>query len=481
VTRSPGADPAGPAELTGVELLRAFERRELSPVEAARASLEGIERHDPIVHAFCLTDPEAALAAASRSEARWREGAPCGALDGVPVAVKDTLLTAGWPTLRGFPVAAPDARWEEDAPAVAALRSSGAVIVGKTRTPQIGWKAVTDGPGVPTTTNPWDPTLTAGGSSGGSAAAVALGLVPLALGTDGGGSIRIPGAFCGVAGLKPTWSRVPQWPPSPFGLLSHTGPMARTVADVALGLDVLARPDPREWASLPAPPGSYAEEASGGLEGVRVAFSADLGYVRVDPEIARLVREGAMALEALGARVEAADPGWDDPRDFFDTLWSAGAAAAVHALAEAQRQRLDPGLAALVENAAGLDARAWLEADARRAELGAAMGRFHETWDLLVTPTLPIPAFFANRLVPDGWPDPHWPSWTPFTYPFNLTQQPALTVPCGLTAEGLPAGLQIVGRRHGEALVLRAGAALERARPGDAGLSPARLVARPAT
>jgi aspartyl-tRNA(Asn)/glutamyl-tRNA(Gln) amidotransferase subunit A len=474
---------------TATQLLDAFRGRDLSPVEATRAGIEAIERRDGKLQAFCLTDPERALATARESEGRWLEGRPRGLLDGVPAAVKDVFLTAGWPTLRGFPVAPADGAPDEDAPVVASLRRHGAVIVGKTTTPQLGWKAVTDGPEVPATRNPWDPERTAGGSSGGSAAAVAGGMVPLAVGTDGGGSIRIPAAFCGIVGLKPTFARVPQWPPSPFGLLSHAGPMTRTVVDAALLLDALAEPDPREWASLPPPQRRYADavagepdEPVGGLGGLRVAFSPDLGHAEVDPEVAAAVAAAAAALAELGARVDQVDPPFGDPREFFDVLWSAGAAAAVATLGAEQRDHLDPGLAALAERARGLSATDWLAADAARASLGTAMGRFHADWDLLVTPALPIAAFEAGREVPDGRPDPHWPGWTPFTYPFNLSQQPAISLPCGFTGEGLPIGLQIVGPRHGEALVLRAARAYEAARPqptlapdrGDSPLPPKR-------
>jgi aspartyl-tRNA(Asn)/glutamyl-tRNA(Gln) amidotransferase subunit A len=458
---APGGAPEL-ARLTAEELLLRYRRRELSPVEVARACLEAIERNDDLVHAFCLTDHERALASARDSEARWRGGEPRGLVDGVPAGVKDVFLTAGWPTLRGFPVPAPGARWDVDAPAVAALRRHGAVIVGKTTTPQLGWKAVTDGPGVPPTRNPWDRTRTAGGSSGGSAAALALGMVPLALGTDGGGSIRIPGAFCGIVGLKPTFARVPQWPPSPFGLLAHAGPMARTVTDTALLLDVLAEPDPREWAALPPPAGSYSGAVvDHDIAGVRIAFSPDLGHAAVDPEVAAAVAAAATALEQLGARVEQVDPAFDDPRRAFDVLWGAGAAAAVAALAPEQRGHLDPALAALVERAAGLSAANLLEAEAERARLGTALGQLHAEWDLLVCPTVPIAAFEAGREAPAGWADPHWPGWTPLTYPFNITQQPALTLPCGFTADRRPIGLQIVGRRHAEELVLRVARAYE--------------------
>jgi aspartyl-tRNA(Asn)/glutamyl-tRNA(Gln) amidotransferase subunit A len=451
--------------LTAGELVSGFGRGELSPLEATRACLEAIDRRDRLVHAFCLTDPERALAAARESEDRWRRGEPRGHLEGVPVGVKDVFLTAGWPTLRGFPVAPSVAPPDEDAPVVAALRRHGAVIIGKTTTPQLGWKAVTDGPEVPPTRNPWDPSRTAGGSSGGSAAGVALGMVPLAIGTDGGGSIRIPAAFCGIVGLKPTFARVPQWPPSPFGLLSHSGPMARTVTDTALMLDVLAEPDPREWASLPPPDTGYSDSVESGIDGLRVAFSPDLGYATVEPEIGTAVAAAAAAFAELGARVEQVDPSFEDPRSAFDVLWGTGAVAGVAAIGPDWRDGLDPGLAALVERAREHSVAEVQQAEATRARLGAAMGRFHADWDLLLTPAMPIAAFAACRDVPEGWPDPHWPGWTPFTYPFNLTQQPAISVPCGFTSEGLPIGLQVVGPRHSEALVLRAARAYEAGRP----------------
>ena len=453
------------ADLSADELLQRYRSRDLSPVEVTTACLERIERHDEQIAAFCLVDADRALAEARESEARWRETRPRGLLDGVPVAVKDVFLTAGWPTRRGFSTPSPGADALADAPAVAALRRHGAVLVGKTTTPQLGWKAVTDAPGARPTRNPWDLARTAGGSSGGSAAAVALGMAPLAVGTDGGGSIRIPGAFCGIVGLKPTFARVPQWPASPFGLVAHSGPMARTVSDTALLLDVLAEPDPRDWSALPGPPGRYSEAVGESLDGVRVALSPDLGYAEVSPEVETAVVAAALALGDLGVGVERVVPGFDDPRHAFDVLWAAGASRAVAALGAEQRAELDPGLVALVEWGGELSAAAVIEAEATRAQLGSTMGVFHRDWDVLVTPTTPTVAFDVGRDVPADASDPHWPSWTPFTYPFNITQQPAITVPCGSDSKGLPIGLQIVGPRHREDMVLRVARAYEELLP----------------
>ena len=448
---------------SAAELVAAYRSRERSPVEATEASLAAIAERDGELNAFCLVDGEAALAEARASEDRWSRGEPAGPLDGVPVGVKDLLVTRGWPTLRGSTAIDPAGPWEDDAPVVASLRRSGAVLPGKTTTPELGWKGVTDNALTGVTRNPWDLRMTPGGSSGGSAAALAAGMVPLALGTDGGGSIRIPCAFCGLPGLKPTFGRVPAWPASPFGPVSHVGPMARTVSDLALLLNVIAQPDARDWQQLPPAAGSFAEGIEDGVAGLRIAFSPELGFASVDPEIADLVAQAASAFAALGAHVELADPGFADPRGTFDVLWSTGAARATALLPRADG--IDPGLAAIAEQGRSYSGLDYLTACGERDALAIAMSRFHEDWDLLLTPAMPIAAFEAGLEVPQGSTDPRWPGWTPFTYPFNLTQQPAATVPCGFTSAGLPAGLQIVGPRHSDALVLRAARAYEQAHP----------------
>jgi aspartyl-tRNA(Asn)/glutamyl-tRNA(Gln) amidotransferase subunit A len=455
--------PAAPDATT---LLERFRECSLSPVEAVEASLERIAKEDPALNAFRLLDADAAREAAAASEERWSRGEPTGLLDGVPVAIKDVLLTRGRPTLRGSRALDPAGPWEHDAPAVAALARNGAVSVGKTTTPEFGWKGITDSPLDGVTRNPWDPSRTSGGSSGGSAAALAAGMVPLALGTDGGGSIRIPCGFCGVPGIKPTYGRVPAWPASPFGVLAHTGPMARSVRDLALLLDVLTEPDRRDWAALEPPTAPYRHLGAPDLGGLRLAFSPALGYATVDPEVADLVARAAARLETLGAHVEQLDPGFPDPRPTFETLWFAGAARVVADLGDPPpTELLDPGLVRTAAMGAAITALEYLRALQARDALGLRMSEFHATWDLLVTPTLPIPAFEAGVDVPPGSHEVDWPSWTPFTFPFNLTQQPAGTVPCGFTAQGLPVGLQIVGPRYGDALVLRAMAAYEAGYP----------------
>jgi len=448
-------------ELTAVRIVEGYRKGEFSPEEVTRAALDRAERIQPEVNAFVRLLPEEALAQARESTQRWRRGAPKGLVDGVPTTVKDIILLRGAPTLKGSKTIPENGSWDEDAPSVARLREHGAVFIGKTTTPEFGWKGVTDSPLSGATRNPHDRTRTAGGSSGGAAAAVALGAGPLALGTDGGGSVRIPAAFCGIFALKPTYGRVPLYPASAFGTLAHVGPMTRDAADAALLLDVIGVPDNRDWSALPAPPGSFAAGLSGGVRGLRVAYSPSLGgQVAVQPAVAAAVRRGVQRLAELGAYVTETDPDFTDPVDAFHALWFSGAARVTQQLGPGQRKLLDPGLREICAAGARLSALDYLAAVDVRMELGRRMGRFHESYDLLVTPTLPITAFEADAEVPKGSGHRRWTGWTPFTYPFNMTQQPAATVPMGTDGDGLPVGLQLVAARHQDGLVLRAAHAL---------------------
>jgi aspartyl-tRNA(Asn)/glutamyl-tRNA(Gln) amidotransferase subunit A len=453
------------AMMPATELLANYRTKTLSPVEATEAALARIHELNDQLNALCLIDDAAALEAARQSERRWLEGEPLGLVDGVPTTVKDLVIAKGWPTRRGSKVVPASQVAEEDAPAVARLREHGAVLLGKTTTPEFGWKGVTDSPLTGITRNPWNQGMTPGGSSGGAAVAAATGMGALHIGTDGGGSIRIPASFTGIVGFKQSFGRVPAHPLSPFGTLAHLGPMTRTVADAALMLTVLTEPDPRDWYALPPDGRNYLDGLDDGVKGLRIAFSPTLAGAPVDEEVAALVAKAAEAFAELGCTFDTTDPGLPDSYGTFAHHWFPGAANALRAFGPAQRQEMDPGLVAIAEEGAKLPILDYLAAVKEREAMGVQMNQFHQRWDLLITPTMPIVAFAAGRELPAGHPGQRWMSWTPFTYPFNLTRQPAATVPCGLTKAGLPVGLQIIGPAYGDALVLRAARAFEQARP----------------
>lgn len=445
------------------ELTARYRTGDLSPVTVVTETLDAIENFDRAINAFTQVTADSAVQEAEASAERYRRGRPLGALDGVPVSIKDLLLTAGRPTLRGSELIDPAQPWPESSPAVDRLSEAGAVSLGKVTTPEFGWKGVTDSPAFGITRNPWNTERTSGGSSGGSAAAVAAGLSALSIGTDGGGSIRIPAAFCGIVGFKPTYGRVPIYPASPFGTLAHVGPMGRSVADVAAMLDVISGFDARDWSALA--PTLPVDLGDGSLSGLRIAFSPDLGFGTNNPAVEQKVRDTLDVFAGLGAGVEEVDLALSDPVWAYHVLWFSGAAVVVAAHGDGAADKIDPGLAEALDRHSGFSAADFIDATTLRMDLGRRMGLFHEEYDLLVTPALPDVAFAAGLNVPAGSQDPDWTSWTPYTYPFNLTQQPAITVPCGFV-DGLPVGVQIVGPRHGDQRVLQAAHAFEINTPG---------------
>jgi aspartyl-tRNA(Asn)/glutamyl-tRNA(Gln) amidotransferase subunit A len=447
--------------LSAAKLSKGYARKKFSPVDAVRDCLVQIARRDTAIYAMCHVQEKAALEQAKASEARWNRGEALSPLDGVPVLIKDLLLVKGWPTLRGSKTVDRNQPWDQDAPSVARLREAGAVFLGATTTPEFGWKGVTDSPLTGITRNPWDLSKTPGGSSGGSAAGVAAGYAPLSLGTDGGGSIRIPAGFSGIYGLKPSFGRVPAYPLSPFGTVAHVGPMTRTVEDSALMMNEISKPDARDWTSLPYEGRDYMKKLRKGVQGLKIAFSPALGYVDVDPEIAAAVKKAVKVLADLGAVIEQVDPGFADPGPCFRILWWSGARALLGKLPEAKKALLDPGLADVVAQSMAITPEDYFEAVRQRGALGTQMRLFMERYDLLLTPTLPIAAFEAGKLAPVDDGMGKWVNWTPFSYPFNLTQQPAASVPCGFTKAGLPIGLHIVGKMFDDRTVLRASQAYE--------------------
>lgn len=452
-------------EMNAAELVRRYADKSLSPVEAAKAALARIEAFNPAVNAYCHVDAEGALAEAGAAEARWAKGAPLSAIDGVPSSIKDLTLCAGMPTRKGSHTTEGSGPFEVDAPFSRRMREAGAVLLGKTTTPEFGWKGVTDNPLTGITRNPWNTARTSGGSSGGAAVAAALNMGVLHQGSDAGGSIRIPAGFCGVFGIKPSFGWLPQWPASAMTTLSHLGSITRSVGDSALMLNVVARDDDRDSYRATGFPGDWTEGLKDSIAGMRIGYSRTLGYAKVPAELLACTDAAMNALAGAGAVVEEVDPGFADPVDAFNILWFAGAAKLVAAIPETKRAGMDPGLLAIAEAGTGIDILDYMKACDERAALGETMAAFHRRYDLLATPSLPLGAFEAGRNAPAGDPNGNWVGWTPFTYPFNMTQQPAASVPCGFLPDGLPVGLQLVGGKFRDPLVMRASAALEAIMP----------------
>lgn len=452
--------------MPATEMGTAIREKRLSPVEVVDAVYERIHALNPKLNAFCTLTEDSAREHARAAEAAVMHGDALGPLHGVPVSIKDLLITKGVRTMRGSPIYeqyVPD----EDAPVVERLQSAGAIVLGKTTTPEFGWKGMTDSPVTGISRNPWKLERTCGGSSGGAGAAVASGMGPLAVGTDGGGSIRIPAAFNGIFGLKGSFGRVPSYPPSAVAPLSHTGPMTRTVRDAALMLNVIAGADERDIVSLPSDGADYLAACEGGIDGLRVAWSANLGYAAVDSEVLRLTEAAARVFASeLGCALDNADPGFADPLPAFQTMWVSGLGAYLRGYLPEWEKRMDPGLVDMVKLVDQFSASDYANAFNQRAALWDTTWKFFDRYELLLTPALPVAAFEVGKPpTVIGGRDISSLGWTPFTFPFNMTGQPAATVPCGFTADGLPVGLQIVGRRFADATVLRAAAAFEAVRP----------------
>ena len=452
---------------SALELAAAIRTKQLSPVELAEALLARIDALNPRLNAFCLVTADVALRAAREAEIAVVKGEPIGPLHGVPLSIKDVIFTRGVRTTGGSQLFA-EAVPEEDAIAVARLRAAGAVMLGKTNTSELGHKALTDNPLLGVTRNPWNLELTPGGSSGGAAAAVASGLGPVALGTDGGGSIRIPAAFCDVYGLKPSWGRVPQYPTFPgWEHLSVTGPITRTVRDAALVLDVIAGDDDRDRHARPSTGPSYVESCDEAIKGLHVAWTPDLGYAAVDPRVQALCENAAAEFESLGCHVEVVNPGWEDPEEFFRTIVAAQFYAHWSDQLPAHEAQLDPSLVKFIRRGGAVSAREYLLAMERVRAYWHEAQTFLARFDLLLTPTAAVPPFGVAERPPReiGGQETSILGWMPFTFPFNLTGQPAASVPAGVTDDGRPVGLQIVGRRNADRTVLAASAAYEAACP----------------
>lgn len=456
----PLQDAPASCRLSAVELAGQYERGQLTPLEVTRAALERAHQVHERFNAFAHFDDENSLAAAEASTRRWQAKQPLSPLDGVPATIKDIVWVRGWPITFGTS-ALPVLQCKEDAPSVARMRAAGLVLLGATTTPEFGWKALTDSPTFGITRNPIDPRLTSGGSSGGAAVAAATGVAPLNLGTDGGGSIRIPAAFCGIVGMKPTYGRVAAYPASAFGTLSHIGPITRTAADAHAMLTILSGRDIRDWAQGPACLPSL-EQVAESLKDPPVGFWSTPVSGAVDPAVARMVDAAVERIEgSTGIDVASVRLPENGTRELFECLWFTGAANRIKALDSASRARCDPGLIEVDEAAQAITGRELAAAHEQRAQFGARMDELLTRFRVLISPATAIAPFEAGRETPAGSGMSRWTEWAGFSYPVNLSQQPACVIPCGVLKDGRPVGLQIIGARGADAHVLQVAGTLE--------------------
>jgi aspartyl-tRNA(Asn)/glutamyl-tRNA(Gln) amidotransferase subunit A len=453
-----------PATMTAAALRAQYARRRLSPTEALAAVTARIDRLNSRLNAFAVRDDAGAQAAAAASTARWAAGRPLGPLDGVPVTVKDLLDLAGYPTRRGSQLTDP-APVPHDAPAVLGLKAGGAVILGKTTTTEFGWKSPGDCPLHGITRNPWSTRHTTGGSSSGAGAAGAAGFGPLHVGTDAGGSVRIPAAWCGLVGLKPTYGRIPQWPQGAFASVACAGPMARTVEDAALMLGAMARADRRDPLCLPDDPRDWTKGLDEGVAGLTVAVMTSPGFAApTSADAQAAVARAADILRAAGATVVEADPHLPDTSAVFGRVWGAALARLVASFPAERRGALDPGLREVASVEGSMSATDYMAADALRIETAHRLAAFAAEYDLILCPAVPGPPPLADAPTIDPL-RALWTDWAPWTFAFNLSRQPAISVPLGQDANGLPLAVQFAAAQFRDDLVLRAARAIERAVP----------------
>jgi len=454
------------AWMPATDIAAAVRAKRLSPGDLTRSLLERIDALNPALNAYVLVTREMAMRQAQAAEDAVMRGDDLGPLHGVPLSIKDLFDVEGLPTTKGSVIYSDRIATGYEYSAKRLL-DAGGVHLGKTNTPEFGFLPTTENELFGATYNPWDITRTPGGSSGGAAAQVAAGLGPIALGSDGGGSIRIPASLCGIFGLKPTYGRVPR-NPGGWSTLTHRGPMARTVRDAALMLDVIAGYEPSDPFSIDDPRASFLADVDRGVKGLRLGWSADLGYALVDPEVRAICERATMRFEELGCTVEEATPGFANPSgdQTFLALAATSDAVWLSELSPAQREQLGAPARMFLEQGSKTAGADYVRANARRMAVWQSMRAFHETYDLLLTPTLSVTAFPVGQPPTHVGSDPFPPfGWSPFTVPFNLTGQPAASVPCGFDAKGLPVGLQIVGRAYADSVVLRAARAFEQLQP----------------
>ena len=455
------------AYASAFELKSAIAKKEISPVEIVRASLARAEQLEPTLNSFVTLTPDLALEAAKTAEAAVMRGENRGLLQGLPISVKDVIPVKGVRLTFGSKTLADNVA-HIDAPVVERIVAAGACIIGKTTTSEFGAKAVGDSPLSGATRNPWNIAKTPGGSSAGATASVASGVTPFSIGTDGGGSVRIPCALTGLFGIKPQYARIAMFPVSAATTLSHYGVVARTVKDAALLLTAISGFDARDPYAIVDPSPDYLAACERPIRGMRIAWSPTLGFAWADPEVLRIAEAAALTFQELGCTVELVEKVFDeDPVEIWSSEFYAGIGTRLKPALERSRHLLDPAVAAILEKALGQTLEQYYANVFRRYDLRERVRQFFERFDLLLSPTLPVPAFDVFRDLPSELEntDRNIVSWVYYTYPFNLTGQPAASIPAGFTATNLPVGLQMVARTNQEVDIFRAAAAFEEARP----------------
>ena len=450
--------------MNAVELRRAIAAKEISPVEVVENSLRRLEETEPRINSFAHVTADLARAAARKAEKAVIAGRSLGLLHGIPVSVKDLIPIAnvrcefGSRTMIGNVPA-------EDAPSVERMKAQGACIIGKTTTSEFGCKGVGDSPLTGTTRNPWNLKKTPGGSSSGAAASVAAGVTPFALATDGGGSIRIPSSFSGTFGIKAQFGRVAMYPPSAAPTLGHIGPIARTVRDAALLLMAISGYDRRDPFTVAESVPDFLADCDRPAKGMRIAWSPTLGYAKPSPDVVALCHDAVLALEAAGCEVDLVEDVMPDPERIWSSEFFTGAGTRLKDVLQSNPDLLDPAVAEILAFSLARPLGDYYSDVLLRYQCRERMRQFFEQYDLLATPTLPVSAFDVGRNLPPGFANCNIVNWVYYTYPFNLTGQPAASVPAGFTKDALPVGLQLVAKMHRESDIFCAAAMLEAVRP----------------
>jgi Asp-tRNA(Asn)/Glu-tRNA(Gln) amidotransferase A subunit family amidase len=451
---------------SALELRGAIIAKDISAVEVMQLTLSRMEKLEPTINAFVTQTPELALKAAKAADDALAKGETVGPLHGLPISVKDLINVGGIRATFGSRTLA-DSIAAADAPSVERIRNAGACIVGKTTTTEFGCKAGGgDSPLTGITRNPWNLSMTTGGSSAGAGASVAAGITPFALGTDGGGSIRIPSSFCGLFGIKGQFGRVPVYPTSATPNLAHVGPMTRTVRDAALLLNVMSGFDGRDPGSVSESRPDFLAACDKTVAGMRIAWSPTLGYARPTPEVLAITERAVKVFEGLGCTVDLVENVFDkDPIDQFTAEFYAGVGTRLKEPMQHSRELLDPAVALFLDTALEQKIESYYTSVFNRYALREKVRQLFSTYDLLLSPTLPVMPFAAGTNVPPEMPGYNMVSWVSYTYPFNLSGNPAASIPCGFSQDNLPVGLQLVGGTNREVDILRAAAAFEAVQP----------------